>query len=364
LGFFLTFWLPSAIMALAPDLLMLAPHVAAVWMARTGRPIAAGALVGVAMGVHTKGVFVLAACALWGSPMALAVGFLPVVAGGALLLAAAGALGGYLEQVWIWGARYASSPLPGDGWERAVYTTSRWIGFHLPLVIGAAWMLVRDRMADRTRWLLWVVVVFAGLLPGWRFFPRYYFLLLPVAVLAAARGLCLMPRRTVLALAALLLIPLGRFGPRYVQLALDPQHQWADTAMGRDAVQAADLIGRQAKPGDTILVWGYRPEILMRTRLPLGTPWLDSQPLTGVLADRHLSDSRPTTANLANANRRTLEQHRPTFFVDGLSAYNPALAPTAYPELKGWLKQYYHMGATRGCRIYRLRESGRQDHGE
>ena len=75
---------------------------------------------------------------------------------------------------------------------------------------------------------------------------------------------------------ALLLIPLVRFGPRFGQ----GEGDWSDTAMFRDSREAAAILSARAKAGDTILVWGYRPDILAMSRLPLGTPWLDSQPPT------------------------------------------------------------------------------------
>src|SRR5215831_11572753 len=77
LAFFLTFDIPAAVIPLASDMLMLAPHLAAVWMAARGRAFWSGVLAGLAFLVNVKGVFVLAACALWAPraiPM-LALGF-------------------------------------------------------------------------------------------------------------------------------------------------------------------------------------------------------------------------------------------------------------------------------------------------
>src|SRR5207248_7478960 len=65
LGFFLIFDFPAAAIPLASDLLMLAPHLAAVWMAWRKRPFWSGALAGVAFLISPKAVFVLAVCALW-----------------------------------------------------------------------------------------------------------------------------------------------------------------------------------------------------------------------------------------------------------------------------------------------------------
>ena len=55
LGFFLIFDFPSSVIPLAADLLMLAPHLAAVWMAWKRRPLWAGALAGVAFAGESQG---------------------------------------------------------------------------------------------------------------------------------------------------------------------------------------------------------------------------------------------------------------------------------------------------------------------
>ena len=65
LAFYLVFDIPSAVTPLAADLLMLAPHMAAVWLAWRGRAFWSGVLAGIAFLVNAKGVFVLAACAVW-----------------------------------------------------------------------------------------------------------------------------------------------------------------------------------------------------------------------------------------------------------------------------------------------------------
>ena len=80
LGFFLIFDFPSAVIPLAADLTMLAPHLAAVWLAYRGRAFWSGAMAGVAMLINTKALFVLAACAVWCFPAIglLAAGFAAV----------------------------------------------------------------------------------------------------------------------------------------------------------------------------------------------------------------------------------------------------------------------------------------------
>jgi hypothetical protein len=220
--------------------------------------------------------------------------------------------------------------------------TLNWAGFHAALVIGAAVVLYRERSRQFVVWLALAVV---GVAAGWRFFPRYYFLLLPPLCLLAARAGKLWP-----ALAALLLIPAIRFGPRLVHHA-----NWSDTAMMRDSQAAASIVMQSSRPGDTLLVWGYRPDLYAFTGLPAGTRFLDSQPLTGVIADRHLSGSHPSAPGLAATNRRELIGTQPTFIVDGLGLYNPALSIGNYPDLRDWLRNYEALGATTGARVYRLR---------
>ena len=68
LGFFLIFDVPSAVIPVASDLMMVAPHLAAVWMAYRKRPLWSGVLAGVAFWVSPKGALVAAACVLWDPP--------------------------------------------------------------------------------------------------------------------------------------------------------------------------------------------------------------------------------------------------------------------------------------------------------
>jgi len=190
---------------------------------------------------------------------------------------------------------------------------------------------------------------------GWRFFPRYYFQLLPVFTLAGARGLMLMRPRWRVALLSLLLIPLVRFGPRYVTLASELFHgraqAWSDIAMNQDSREAAELVRAMAGPADTLLVWGYRPDVFVYTRLPAATRFLDSQPLTGVLADRHLTTVKVTAPEMAARNRAEIAGARPSFIVDGLGPLNPALGVERFLPLG----EYDVAGRTAMSVVYRLR---------
>jgi hypothetical protein len=357
LAFFLTFYLPAAVVPLASDLLLVAPHLAAVWLAWSGRPFAAGAAAGVGFLFNTKALFVLAACAVWsgrGVPW-VAAGFGVPVALAAAWLGLSGALGSYYDQVWRWGRLYAGDTFLEHPLREGLLRTANWLGFHAALVLPAAWVWHREK--DRGRWLAWLALSLIAVIAGWRFFPRYYFQLLPVLALPAARGIALLGRRRWLVL-ALLLVPLLRFGPRYVLLArdlvADRPSQWSDTALDRDSREAAALVGKAAQPGDDVLVWGFRPELYVYTGLPAASRFLDAQPLTGVPADRHLRMSRPAAPARARANRQELPRLRPDFIIDGLGPLNPALAITRYPDLADWMSGYRPVARTRTCVIYRL----------
>ena len=156
------------------------------------------------------------------------------------------------------------------------------------MIAAVFWPSVADR-SDRRRWIGWLLISLVGVAAGLRFFPRYYFQLLPVVVLMAARGFAAMLGRRARLVALLLLIPLARFAPTYFTAARDAA--WRDTAMDRDSRAAAAIVDAAAKPGDTLFVWGYRPEIYVYSHLPAAIRFLDSQPLTGVPADRHLTQS-------------------------------------------------------------------------
>ena len=407
LAFFLVFDFPSSAIPVAADLLMLAPHLAAVWLAWKRRPLWAGALAGVAFATNPKGLLVLAVCACWAPSWALLAGFAAVTGAASAWMGSAGALAGYGDQVWRWGRVYAASTFVAAPLRNGLLRSLSWAGFHAALVIAAAlaWRdlghaaspvangrppakpnprtgqrpaqsalaLALQRaassltrhvrlappgwfgavFAERCRWALWLAASLAGVAAGWRFFPRYYFQILPIAVLLAARGFARLSGRRRALLALLLAIPLARFAPGYLLAARDAA--WRDTAMDRDSRAAARLLNAAARPGDTLFVWGYRPEIYVYSHLPAATRFLDSQPLTGVPADRHLTQSAPLETRQSQAHRVELAGSHPSFIVDGLGPYNPRLAVTAFAGLHAWLGDYREVGRTPGSVIYRRR---------
>lgn len=335
-AFFLTFGIPASVMVIGPDLMLIPIQAAAVLAAWRGNALAAGLVAGFGMLINGKMLFLLPACfvarPLW------AAGFV------APQLMLAPVAREYWLQVWAWGAMYSRDTFVTDVVSEGIRRTLNWAGFHLTLAAGAVLALRGEAL--RRRWLLWIGLCGLAMIAGFRFSPRYYFLLLPPLVLLAARATT--NHRWLL---CLLLIPLIRFGPRYVTLAADlaqgRPHQWDDLAMELDSREAArHLTG-------SVFVWGYRPEIYPLSGQRAATPFLDSQPLTGVLADRHLTIAQPTAPNLAAQNRAKLIQTNPDWIVDGLGPYNPKLAITEFPDLREWLARYEVRVRTQGTVIYR-----------
>lgn len=353
IAFFLTFDTHSAVLPLAADLLLLVPNLAAILLAIRKRPFEAGIAAGIGFLFNAKAVLVLAACALfaWPSVVALASGFVFSSLAAFAYLAGTHALGAYFDQVWRWPAQYAGSPVVSDPVLNGVIRTLNWMGFHAAIVIGAAifWWRERD-----WRFIGWTALGYAGVVLGWRFFPRYFFLLLPPVAIAAARGFTLVRSRVPVAIAAAALcVPLVRFTPHYISLA-----NWNDLALDRDSRAASKLALEYAPPNGTLYVWGYRPEMYVYTGLRPATKFLECQALTGVPADRHLAQSRVVLTSGTHEAREELAHSNPDIVIDGLSLYNPALAMTNYPELRPWLAGYKEVARTTGSVIYKRISGG------
>jgi hypothetical protein len=352
LAFFLIFYLPPGIIPLEPDTLMLAPHVAAVYLAWRRKPFLAGLAAGIAFQLSPKGVFVLGSAALFapaGLPM-LALGFVLPTAIVLGWLAAAGAWTAYFQQVWKWGLLYAGTSSADAQTQKGLASVFNWLGFHAALVVAAGWYWIRETDKERFKTIGWCALSLAAAAVGWRFAPRYFMQLLPALAIPAACGFARATPVVRVAVLIALVIPAVRFGPRYFELA-----DWKDLAMDRESQDAARIIQASAKSGDTIFIWGYRPDIVAYTRLPVSGRIWDSQPVTGVPADRHLSSARPVSTPWARDNRQELlHAPAPTFMVDGLSLYNPELDIHRYADLAQWLAQYCVAGRAGGTTVYRL----------
>jgi hypothetical protein len=272
-----------------------------------------------------------------------------------------GAWPGFYEQVWRWGLLYSRGWPTAHPFELGLTRITAWLGFHAALATAALFAFPAFSKEHRWKMGVWITLSFAAVCLGNRFAPRYFLQLLPPLAIVASRGIPFALRRNrrmaMATLSVLLLVPAVRFGPRYATLAAasftghDPN--WSDIAMDLDSQQTSAILNRLAQPGNTLFVWGYRPDIYVDTRLlPDGLFW-DSQPLTGVPADRHLSATTAIYSEAAAQNRAVFVRSRPEFVVDGLSPLNPALAMDVYPELRDWLTQYQVVARTKLCVIYR-----------
>lgn len=363
-AFFTTFYLPSTVIPFAADALMIVPHLAAIYFAARKQALWAGVFAGLAFVANAKALFVLLVCALWLWPdwLLLGIGFAIPTACGAATLYFLGAWPGYIEQVWRWGFIYAEGSPVTHPLTLGVIRTADWLGFQCALAFGAAFGFIRFSRAERWKIGSWLVLSFAAVCLGTRFAPHYFLQLLPAMVLAASRGIAFASRQykkpAVIVLALCLLVPFIRFGPRYFSLAFDDligrRPNWIDVNLDLDSQDVAHLLNAMSRPSDTLFVWGYRPDIYVYTRLiPPGLFW-DSQPLTGVPADRHLTATDAIYSGPAAANRLKVIQTHPTWIVDGLGLLNPKLRPEAYPELKQWMSEYRVVARTKLSLIYRL----------
>ncbi len=347
IGFYLTFDTHSAVLPLAADLLLLVPHLAAILFAVRRHAFLSGVAAGVGFLFNTKAVLVVAACAVFVGPSALlplALGFVVPNALALGYLSAAGALPAYIDQVWRWPARYAGSAAVSNPAANGLLRTANWLGFHAVLIIGAAACWWRTR---NWKFMVWAALCYVGVVLGWRFFPRYFFLLLPALAIPASS------QRRVLALTVILLgIPAGRFAPRYISL-----DRWSDLALDEDSRAASQIALKAARPGATLYVWGYRPEMFVYTKLRPATKYLECQALTGVPADRHLTQSTVVLTEGTHEAREELVRAMPDVLIDGLSLYNPALAMSHYSELKPWLANYVEAGRTAGSIVYTRRRA-------
>lgn len=364
-AFFHVFFFPATALPLEPDSLMILPHLLAGYFAWRKRALLAGAMAGLCFLLNTKGLFVAAACVILYPS-----GILPIAAGFAIPCAAVfgwlgvqGAFADYGNQVWRWGFLYAGDPKNVPFTEPLIRLGS-WIAFHSALWIGAvyAWPRIPSR---ELRWKLtgWLAISFIAAAIGWRLPPRYISQMLPALVILGSLGLAtILTKRNVLtaAVAIALVIPVIRFGPRYAQLIAEDargiEHDWRDATMDRESRAAAAIVNQHAKPGDTLFIWGYRPNVAVYTKLPVAGQMWESQPVTMVPADRHLAANDVLDAQWAREHQAQLVRTQPTFIVDGLSAYNPQLDIRTFPTLADWFASYCKIGEAKpGMTIYHLK---------
>jgi hypothetical protein len=364
-------YFPAQMQPLAADHALLLPYLAAGFLYLRGRGTMSGLAASLAFQLNPKALalFLLALGVEALEPrgrrlLAFAAGFGAGTVPWIAWLVAGDMWSGYREQFWGWGLRYASVYGLGESALRGLRQTLAWGGFHLPLILGGALLFYcrpeapdLDRKRASHALLIWLAVSFLGVASGGRFFARYYFQILPLACLLAARGWQLYraargPSWWRYAALAGLLLATVRFHTRTAVLVYEAvtgrqtryMAEWPDTALDRESRAIAARIGR----GRSLFVWGYRPEIYFYCQCPPASSFLSSQPLTGVPADVHLRQSQAVVLEEPVRNRGLLvyqlRSTRPEFIVDGLGPYNPNLRMDSFPELEIVLRDYQRDG--------------------
>jgi 4-amino-4-deoxy-L-arabinose transferase-like glycosyltransferase len=350
-------------------------------------------------------------------------------------------LAAYWNYVWAWGVRYSLFYPVVRSVRHGLWVTGGYFGVNSTLAIallfvaarclrdglhawrvnqrarsgapvsmfGTYWRLGSAFEADVTL-LLWFSVSFLGLSVGGRFFPHYFFQMLPALCLIGARGLLGIYRtlaeaysdaakRNMVRLAASVLIigfavTLVRFHTRTLVLASDwlkgkkseATRAWYHEQRNRNEQMAAAMVSGdppQAWAGDlrfaltpieshqpgaasseaasnTLFVWGYRPSLYYWSGLVPASKYLSTQPLTGVPADAQYEAGERRSVLSAEQTARAraelveeLNRAAPRYIIDELRMYNSALAMTSYPDLRRVMRQYEQVGAAGDLMIYR-----------
>jgi hypothetical protein len=382
-AFYNATYLQSQVQPLAGDHLMLLPYLASGFCYLQGEFLWGGLLASFAFQLNPKAAalaLLLVAIELlrrdpnWLRRLAIySSGFVTGTLPWLIYLSVGAKSDGYFNDFWGWGMRYVGVYTPAEWITRGVQRTLNYAGFHAPLVLCVILLFryspkppdARSRFYSHVL-LAWLAVSYLGVASGGRFFPRYFYQVLPLLCLLAARGYRLASATPAwklwrVALAVGLALSLVRFHTRTAVLAWETisgrktayMANWTDTALDRDSRKIAAAI----PAGSSLFVWGYRPEIYFYCSCLPASPFLSSQPLTGVPADIHLRESTSAAPAEAAANRARLAQQLlatpPDFVVDGLGPYNPQLAMAQYPELRAILDRLYHREGWGNGWIYR-----------
>lgn len=393
----------SQVQPMAVDQLMLLPYLYSGYFFLTARPVWCGLLAAVAFSLNPKAgaLFLFFAVIMMATRAARRPGALHAARPAALIAAgfAAGLapwlaylLSGdrwyyYLRDFWGWGFSYVAVYSPREVLLNGLHRTLNYAGFHISPLIGLGLLLWYGKKSNtqspkskvagergsasdfgpwpldssRALWL-WLGVSFLGVAAGGRFFPRYFYQVLPFLCLLAARGYAVHQapgfepqgagsRRRVRFWTIVFWLgvafALVRFHHRVAFLAYEKltgrqtayMAAWNDPAIARDSRVIAERVH------GSLFVWGYRPEIYFYCGCQAATSYLSDQPLTGVPADIHLREARSVAPERAAEDRtRLLEElsaSTPDYIVDGLGPYNAALAMEQYPELRAFLARHY-----------------------
>jgi hypothetical protein len=202
-----------------------------------------------------------------------------------------------------------------------------------------------------------------AIITGGRFFGHYFHqLTAPLAVLAAPAAARLWQTRRRLVSAALG-VPATGF---LLVAALQGRVLAAAGEPAPDYQRMLELIEANARPGDSLAVWGNVPVLQFMAERPLGTRFVFSNYMTG-LSPATPSQSDPTVDASPNIVRESwdmfaadLAARRPRLFIDtspgNVAAYGK-FPPSNFQRLQTLLRRDYRtVGEAAGIRLLLLRQ--------
>jgi len=210
---------------------------------------------------------------------------------------------------------------------------------------------------------MWLAVSLLATATGGRFFGHYFHqMTAPLAVLAAPAAARLWRSRRLVVMAAvglpaMIFFGIGIFQGQVMAAAGHPQP---------DIKRLARFIDTQARPEDSLLVWGNLPVLYFAAERPLGTRFVFSNYMTG-LSPATPSQSDPladASPNIVPASwgmfESDLATRRPRVVVDtspGNLAEYGKFPPARFPRFNRILaRDYIQIGELAGARIFTRRE--------
>jgi hypothetical protein len=241
--------------------------------------------------------------------------------------------------------------LAGFAWGFAAFHHAVWILLAAGLA-GLAWRRTIDWRQGGLILSILVAAYYAAMAPG-RAYPHYLlFTTFPLALAAGALfgGLVKSLRSPVTARVALAAYVVLGIAPQLVNLLTADRPVIRLVRDPRTRREMDDALARLKQPGDTLAVWGWRPEIFVETGLPQGT--------RESMTERQMSEN-PMRDYFRGEFLADVRANRPAFLVDavgpgGFIYQDPAATGIAtFPALAAVVEHSYHrVGELDGFVLY------------
>ncbi len=258
---------------------------------------------------------------------------------------------GILSQAYFW--TITDHSIPHVFWTKGIQHTAAFLGFCLPLVLGAALGLLprnrglwTNREPERLALLGFLAASAIGTAAGARFYPHYYIQLIPpLALLAAPFYAGLWAGRT--RARHWLLRP----AVTYTWLALTvigfSIFHWLGLASERATSETGRYLLEHSEPNDRIFVWGQAPRIYLEARRRPACRYVVTFPLTGYVFGWSAQsiatiDTRAWIVPGAwSALEKDFAKHPPAYVVDvQVPAKNAHYPVRDFPILARWLAEH------------------------